>query len=141
MSRYLLVIKDKNEVYRDETNGIYLHEDAAYYYLASKYNVSEEEPDNLASIELGIKGYIVVFISPAYIFMVLPSKLNEDQKLYLESKRDYLRKNLDNLSIVDLVYEDDILMQKEYIGQKLHDEFDLLIDRKIGDIPKVLVKK
>ena len=84
MESYLLLIKDRNEVHKEETNGMYLHEDAAYNYLTSKYEKTDK--NILSSIELAIKGYIVVSLSPSYILMVLPNELNDDQKEYLINK-------------------------------------------------------
>ena len=134
----LLLIKDKNEVHKEETNGMYLHEDAAYNYLTSRYQ--DTDKSILSSIELAIKGYIVVSLSPTYIFMILPSELNDDQKDYLKSKRNYLKNNLDKLSIVDIVNNNDTYIQEEYIDKKLYNEFDELMDKKLNK-NKVLIKK
>lgn len=139
MNSYLLLIKDRNEVHKEQTNGMYLHEDAAYNYLTSRYNDYNE--NILSTLDLGTKGYIVVSMSPTYIFMILPPELNEDQKQYLESKRNYLKKNLDKLSIVDIINNNDIYIQEEYIGEKLYNEFDELMDKKIKQNIKVLIRK
>ena len=139
MKSYLLLIKDRTEVHKEETNGMYLHEDAAYNYLTSRYKDYNE--NILSTLELGTKGYIVVSLSPTYIFMILPPELNEDQKQYLESKRNYLKNNLNKLSIVDIVNNNDTYIQEEYIDKKLYNEFDELIDKKIKQNNKILIKK
>lgn len=139
MNSYLLLIKDRNEVHKEETNGMYLHEDAAYNYLTSRYQ--DIDKSILSSIELGIKGYIVVSMSPTYIFMILPYELNDDQKLYLESKRNYLKNNLNKLSLVDIINNNDTYIQEEYIDKKLYNEFDELMDKKLKQNNKVLIRK
>lgn len=134
----LLLIKDKTEVHKEETNGMYLHEDAAYNYLTSKYEKTDK--NILSSIELAIKGYIVVSLSPSYILMVLPDELNDDQKEYLERKKSYLSNNLNKLSIVNIINDNDKYIQEEYIGEKLYTEFDELINKKLNKGIKILKK-
>ena len=41
-------------------------------------------------------------------------KVKELEKQYLENKRNYLKKNLDKLSIVDIINNNDTYIQKEY---------------------------
>lgn len=135
----LLIIKDRNEIHKEKTHGMYLHEDIAYNYLISKHG--RKENSTLSSIELAIKGYLVVSYSENYMFMVLPTELNDDQKEYLESKRNYLKKNLDKLSIVDIINNNDTYIQKEYIKEKLYNEFDELMDKKLNQSNKILIKK
>lgn len=133
MNRYLLLIKDQTEIYKKATNGTYNHEQAAYDYLASICNIKENDDKCLASITLGKKGYLVLFVTQQYIFMIIPPKLNDDQKLYLQRKKEYLKKKGDDLFIVDLIYENDNIIQEEYLHEKLHDEFDILFERKLND--------
>lgn len=139
MKSYLLLIKDRTEVHKEETNGMYLHEDAAYNYLTSRYKDYNE--NILSTLDLGTKGYIVVSLSQSYILMVLPDELNDDQKEYLERKKSYLSNNLNKLSIVNIINDNDKYIQEEYIGEKLYNEFDELMDKKLNQNNKILIKK
>lgn len=139
MNNYLLIIKDQNEVFKERTNAIYCHEDAAYNYLASKYQ--DLEDNMLASVELATKGYLVVSVADSYTMLILPTELNNDQKQYLLSKKEYLKNNIDCLAIIDLIYQNDKYFQCEYIAEKLINEFEELFERKIEGNGKTLVKK
>lgn len=128
MNSYLLVIKDRNEVFKEETSPSYLHENAAYNFLVNKFG--EYDFNRLTTIEIGTKGYIVISVSKSYIMIVLPEELNNDQKLYLLNAKKYLKDNVENLSIIDIEKIDDEFIHIDYFGENLKENFDKIIDNK-----------
>lgn len=135
-----LFINVNNDIYRESINSIYLHEDAAYNYLVNNNLIDKVTGNYMNSIELCILDNLVINTSCNAIIIYLPDRLNSLQKQYLYYIKQYLKNNFNKVWVCDICNIDG---KVEIINHsKFEDKSDLdyVLNRKLDNDYKVLVK-
>lgn len=139
MNSLFLIVDDKN-IFRENVNSMYQHEDAAYNYLVNKNLFDNISGEYLYAVELAILDNLVINTSFSSIIIYFPNMLNDLQKQYIRHIKDFIKDNIDKLWIYEINKIDEEIIIVEHNIMDVLVNFDDILNDKLG-VGKILINK